>query len=58
MTTRARTRTTRVTQPSLTHITTDSARTLAASGCRKISRASQPSSRANFISRMMPNGVR
>jgi hypothetical protein len=58
MTMTARTRTTSVTQPSLTQVTAASVRTLAASGCRKISRTIQPSSRANFTAKMMPNGVR
>jgi len=42
----------------LTQVTATIARTLAASGCRKTSRTIQPSSRANFTSKMMPNGVR
>jgi hypothetical protein len=58
MMTAARTRATRVTQPSFTQITAASANTPEASGCRAISRASQPSSRASFTSRMMPSGVR
>ena len=48
MTTTARTRAARVTQPSLTHVTAATARTPAASGCRAIIRISQPSSRASF----------
>ncbi len=58
MTMAARTRAARVTQPSLTNVTAARARTLAASGCRTISRISQPSSWANFATRMMPKGVR
>ncbi len=58
MTTAARTSAARVTQPSLTHVTAARASTLAASGCRNTSRMIQPSSRASFATKMMPNGVR
>ena len=58
MTTAARTRATRVTQPSLTHVAAARASTLAASGCRAIIRTIQPSSLKSFATRMMPNGVR
>ena len=56
MTTAARTRATRVTQPSLTQIAAVSARTLAASGCRTTSRTIQASSLTSLTARMMPHG--